>query len=194
MQFPIPQIELRSFAAAVLTLLLVTVEAGSASAQTIPQAFAALGQHLKPGDTLYVTGLDSVEATGRFVRLSPTALVLAARDREREFLFGEVAQIERRGDSVMNGTLWGALWGGLVVGSASGSSCSPDCAKLVPLGALLGTAMGAPLGMLFDAVRRGRTLVYQAGSNPLVTFGPLLGPGQRGVVVSVRYPLSSVER
>lgn len=183
----LPHIDSRLAKPAGLVSLLVLVTLGSAEAQTTSGPFAPIGAGLKPGDTIFVAASDGVEITGRLLRLSPTSLVVAVDDQQRELLSAEVTRIERRGDGLLNGTLFGVTIGGLIVAGGSGASCSPDCAKAVTLGTLLGAALGAPVGALFDALHAGRTLVYQSSPKPSVALTPLWTPDRSGVMLSVRY-------
>jgi hypothetical protein len=193
----VPHIALKSSVVRILSsVILILVTWGSVEAQTAPGAFAELGQRVKPGDTIFVTGRDSAETRGRLVRLSPTSLVMAIGGQEREIPSTEIGWIERRGDAVWDGALLGAFALGLSFAGGAGASCSPDCAKVVPTAALYGAAAGAVLGAGIDSLHPGRTVVYGTRPSvarsqlrerpPVTSLGDLFSRVRRGDTVYVR--------
>ena len=76
-----------------------------------------LRSRLESGNTVYVTDAGARETKGTFVKISDTALTIGVDGQDREILFADLRQIEKRGDSVMNGFLIGAA-----IGAAMGAA------------------------------------------------------------------------
>ena len=62
----------------------------SAEAQTAAGGFAEFSQHVKPGDTIFVTDCESRETRGTLVRLSPTSLHIAVDGQEQQMLSADI--------------------------------------------------------------------------------------------------------
>ncbi len=141
----------------VLGFVLVVSRVGNA--QSAGDSFAELQQRLKPGETVFVTDRQGRETRGTVGRLSDTSLLIFVSGDQREIPSTEIIRIEKP-DPVWNGSLiGGALLGFSFMGGA-GASCSPHCARDVPLGLLVGAALGGFLGARLDRSFEGRRLVF----------------------------------
>jgi hypothetical protein len=145
---------------ALMVAVVVGVVSGAAeqSASAVPADSwpCAPGCRLVESDELRVTGMDGNVGQGRLRSFDATSIQLTGPDG-REVVIGRdhVRQIERRGDSVLNGILIGAAFG-------LGTIAAAD-----PMGAAVGavdytasTALWAGLGALFDHLHKGWTRVY----------------------------------
>ncbi len=123
--------------------------------------------------TVYVEDTTGRETAGQFVSLDTNALVLLVEGTEQRLLAAEVVRVEKRGDSLRNGFLIGAVIGaGLGLTSGSG-------------GPLAGAVGFGAIGLGIDALKTGRTTLYEApGSDPSVR-APLVGRG--AAVLSFRW-------
>lgn len=132
------------------------------------------------------------ETTGRLIGLSPDSLVLQIGEEERRFQATNVRRIVKRGDSLKNGALIGALVGGIFGALSSGSDCSDTTLDaLAPcgggaraLGATIGAAAFAGIGVGIDALRTGRTTLYEA---PAVSSRPSVQPRAVRLSKTVRF-------
>ena len=120
-------------------------------------------EHLKPGDTVFVTDHQGHETSGTLVRVSSTSLAIFVHGREQEIPSNDIGRIEKP-DSVWNGALVGGVLGAVLFAGGAGASCSPDCAKTVPAVGLAGGTLGALAGFRIDRMIKGRRLVY--GTRP----------------------------
>jgi hypothetical protein len=140
---------------------LVFVRAAEANGQP---TLAGVGEVIRPGNAISVTSRNSEEARGRLIRISPASLVLDVKGRQREFFVEDIGWVERTGDPLWNG----AIIGGVIVGwgfaGGAGASCSPNCGRDVPRAMLAGTAIGAGVGALFDAMHSGSRRLF--GTRP----------------------------
>ena len=111
---------------------------------------------MKSGNTVYVTDASARETTGTFVEISDSALTISVQGQDREILFADLRQIEKRGDSVMNRFLIGAGIGA-AMGAAMGAgpNCS-DCEDQFPLGGAItvGALEFGGIGALIDYAHR----------------------------------------
>lgn len=107
---------------------------------------------MKSGNTVYVTDASARETTGTFVEISDSALTISVQGQDREILFADLRQIEKRGDSVMNGFLIGA---GIGAAMGAGPNCS-DCEDQFPLGGAItvGALEFGGIGALIDYAHR----------------------------------------
>ena len=121
--------------------------------------------------TVFVLDESGQETSGRLVELNADSLLLQIQGREQRFEATRVRRLAKRGDSLKNGALLGAVIGAVVGVASSGSSgCTgttldaqaPCGAGARVLGALVGGAVFAGVGVGIDALIPGRTTLYEA--------------------------------
>ena len=140
---------------------------------------------VRPGDTLFVTDDTGTETRGRVVAVEPSALRLMVNGVEREWSAASIQRLERRGDSVKNGTI-----AGLVTGGAFGTFVLVAAApyvrdrELLILLAFMGT--GTAIGAGTDALIPGRTLIYRQPARG-VTLAPVVGSTAQAVQLRVSF-------
>lgn len=159
-----------------------------AFAQAAATSFAHI--RLEGLPTIYVQDQTGRETEGKLSSFTESALVLNVNGTLRTFAPAEVRRVQRKGDSLKNGTIIGLAFGavmGILAGGISdcpggGSNC-PGSRIVIPLVAAgFYTAVGAGI----DAAIQGRTLLWEsnaAGSGPPATLrlSPN-GVAARGVV------------
>ena len=153
--------------------------------------FSSISSLVRKGDVLTITDVASRETRGRLFDLGADSLTLADGQSRRVFHASDIAQIQRRGDSIINGTLLGAgiagLLGVLSTTLAESEQCEgsyPGCDSAVVLGIFLGAMVGAGV----DAAIRGRTTVYRRhAAVRRIDVGVLPA---RGVFLNFRVPVS----
>jgi hypothetical protein len=174
---------------AALVLLLSVAAASVAGAQTLDEAPSRLELVLRPGTTVWVTDRAGREQRVRIVALDGGAISGRGQAGLERLALAEIVRIRaRQADSLVDGVAIGfgaAVASGLFV-----------CTRLEPwdvcrddVGPLLGIgAIGAGIGLVFDAILRDRRIVYERGA-PLARLevAPLLGRARRGVRVSLRF-------
>lgn len=137
---------------------------------------ADLAGRLESGDTIFVLDTMAREVRGVFGQVTESGIALMVEGKIRELPFSEVRRVTRHGgDPLWNGILIGAAVGGLSGAALGGAAAG------VP-GAIFYGAIGA----LVDKVRKGRVVVYDA-PRPSVAVTPVLGPGRRGIALSVAF-------
>lgn len=114
---------------------------------------------LRPGDPIYVTQPSGVEIGGRLTRISPMLLEINGYQFKPE----PGLKIERRGDSLLNGTLIG-----LAVGALAGATIGAEGCLHSPLWPCVigGGATWAAIGAFIDWRRVGRTRIYLGTAGP----------------------------
>ena len=182
--------------AALATIAVVALGSRGATGQPLEVAhsFEQLQVLVRPGDTVTVTDVMGREVTGAIATLSSKALELVVSGSRRNFLEDDLQKIrQRRGDSLANGALWGvgigAGWGALiVVGLASEDHDTGGPGAIAGFIGTLG-GLGAAVGVGADALIRGRPVIYEktALGAATVWLSPLLGRGQKGVRLSLRF-------
>jgi len=134
--------------------------------------------------TIYVTDDAGRRTEGQLLRLDSDSLVMLVGDSEQRFDAARVRRIDKRGDSLKNGTLIGVALGVLFGSISSGISDCPgddpggDCTgfRVAAFAGALGiyTALGAGV----DALIVGRTRVFDADhpgtARAIVPAGPQL--------------------
>jgi hypothetical protein len=169
-------------------VVLASTQSTLAQAQPV-DSIENLWSRMKSGNTVYVTDATARETRGIFVKLSDTALTLDVDGQAREIQYTDVRQIEKRGDSVLNGFLIGAAIGG-GIGAAMGASNCSDCGEdqfpLVPA-MIVGALEFGGIGALVDYFIKGRTVVYRGGSRTGVQLTPLVFAHHRGVRLNLAF-------
>lgn len=177
--------------AIVVAVLIPSTLSAQATAQNWP------GLAVSELSTVYVLDDIGVQTSGRFLRLNPDSLELLVGDTERRFEAARVRRIDKRGDSLRNGALIGTV-GGVVMGllSAGLSDCPSDdpsgsCPGVRAALVLFSAGVYAAIGTAIDALRVGRTTLYNAPVVPRSSAGVESAPppyGRRAALhLSVRW-------
>ena len=145
----------------VVMLIIVSVLAAPASAQTVADSFEALQAILKPGQMLVVIDHTRQETTGTVMQLSASSLTILARGGDTRTFTDNAVYSIRRTDPLGNGTLNGMLAGAALSGAMllgcgqyryaeeSGPCLAQAVASFimtVPVGALIGRAIYRAIG------------------------------------------------
>ena len=109
--------------------------------------------------TVYVLDDTGQETTGELLQLDADALVLLVEGTERRFEAEQIIRLDKRGDSVRNGLLIGVAIGA-VLGLMSDA------------GPLVGALGFGGIGLGIDALRRGRTTLYEASGSVAILHSP----------------------
>jgi hypothetical protein len=142
------------------------------------------GLKVAPGDVIYVTNSAGTVVSGPLTTISPSALTIDSH----EFKPAPGLKIERRGDSLKNGTLIGlAVGAGLAAMVASLGDCvAVECTKGASL--LAPVAVYGAIGAFIDWRRKGRTLIYDGGvAQPSVRIAPEVTPTRKALSVTVSF-------
>jgi len=169
--------------------VLTFAAAAPAAAQ---DSFASVQDRLRPGDTVVIVDDGGVETRAKVLSVGVSELRVSSDGHERVWREENTWRIARHGDSVRNGMMWGAVAGagaGVVGGLAlasllmnEGHDSAGPFLFVVGAGALSGAGIGAG----FDALIRGRTLIYQKRSQRVV-LTPSLTPRVQGLRVAVNF-------
>ena len=169
--------------------------APTAFAQDVdPRLAARLGRHAR----LIVLDNNGSEWTGRLLKIDEAAVTLATPDGPRSIARDRVAEIYRRGDSVVSGIAIGAVTGAILgawfmkeTGCGAMLSGYESCsAREYAGGVAITSGLGAGIGLGLDALVRGRTRIYPSetrGFWPAVNLAPQVGRRHAAVVVSTRW-------
>jgi hypothetical protein len=144
-----------------ILLVCLTLVPGSLWAQGTLHDWNAL--HLSDGMTVYVLDETGQETIGTLLRLDADSLVLLVEGIERRVESAQVKRVARRGDPLRNGFYVGAA-----IGAALGLIA--DCHyrhQLCGTGRKVAFVAGAAglyagIGVGIDALKQGRTTLYQA--------------------------------
>jgi len=169
------------------TLLAVT--ATSAHAQpAVAQSFEQLQVLVAVGNGVQLTDSAGDRTRGHIVAISADRLIVDVGGKKTTFLERDVAEITRRGGDPLNNGAW---WG-FAVGSGVGAAgyaawcatapCSASDAWIIPVYG----ALGAGIGVGFDALIRGQRAVYRAPTRRLTT-SVMVTPRRTGVGVSIAF-------
>ena len=125
--------------------------------------------------TAYIRDDAGVETTGRLLRLDEKSVVMLVDGQQRVFDLAHVWSVQKRGDSLRNGTIAGSVVG-LILGVVGGlADCSyGECTGRWIVYTVTSTAFYGLVGMGIDAMIPGRTTLYQ---RPIVTSGSTARPG-----------------
>ena len=134
------------------------------------------------------------EWQGRIEALAADNLVLLTKDRQpRDVAYAAIVRIDRAHNTLASGAIIGFLSGAalglLAVVAEANTNCwgcfDPNAAAYVLVPAFVGGG-GAGIGVAIDAlVRRDPTLFRRGDSR--VTLAPTVGPGVRGLSLSMRW-------
>ena len=147
---------------------------------------------------LIVVDNNGSEWTGRLLKIDEAAVTLATPDGPLSLARARVAEIYRRGDSVLSGIKIGAVAGAILgVWFTKETGCGAMLTGYEPCSTreyaeqvAITTGLGAGIGMGFDALVRGRTRIYpteNSGFWPGVNVAPQIGPRHAAIVVSSRW-------
>ena len=146
-----------------IALLALTLVPASVWAQDTLHNWVALNS--SGLSTVYVLDDTGQETTGQFLRLDPDSLVLLIDGREQRFEAAQVKRFAKRGDSLKNG-----LYIGAIIGAALGvfaDACHDSSGRLCHGGRKAASVVGitaffAGVGLGIDALKQGRTTLYEA--------------------------------
>jgi hypothetical protein len=176
----------------VLACVIVTVPA---IAQSGPGPFSTFPTN---NPTVYLMDVTGTETTGRLSRFDLSSVTITTGRGEVTFDQRQVKSVDRRGDSLKNGAIIGALTG-LAFGSLGAAMmdyCNRPQEPLEPCstGEKMGvvglfTALFSGIGVGIDALRSGRTRIYEAAgahrAAAVTTIVPTVAPAGLGLSVSV---------
>lgn len=149
-------------------ILAVALAPAVASAQGAATSWPGRDMKAAGLSTVYVLDDTGSETSGKVLRLEPDAIVLVVDGVERRFEAARVKRIDKRGDSLRNGAVIGAVVGaalgllGMGLADCPGANASGPCPGFRAAGVLVSTGFYAAVGTGIDALRDGRTTVYQA--------------------------------
>ena len=155
-------------------LCVVAIVAGGGCAVRQPaRSFVDLQERLHWGNTVYVTDTTGTETKGKFVEVSGSTLVLDVRGTQRRFDQAGILDVQRRGDSLWNGTLIGLAVGAsaMLLGDPKYERCANDaqrrCQNPQTGQRLFAVAVAGAAGAGIDALVGRRRYVYLAPGQPV---------------------------
>ena len=161
--------------------VLAMVAAAPASAQPA-SGFQGLAAAILQGDSVIVRDRLGNSVRGTVDNVSSSTLRVRVDGIVREWAAPDVAEVRRRGDSLVNGALWGLLAGGgtaAVSGGLMFTLCANEggqnCPQLKKLSIAVPLAAGVGIGLLVDALRSGETVVFK---QPTLIVVPTVAPGR----------------
>jgi len=168
-----------------LVLSLLVMGFSSASAQQAEPSLTDAGKHLKMGDRIFVSDGQGHETAGLFAKLSDSSVSVLVNGQLEEISVADIREIEKRGDSLLNGFLIGAAIGaGLEVAAyASCDDAVSDCLNPGAAAAVGGGVFGA-VGALIDHFIKGRTPVFRV-KQTAVGIRPAIAVRQHTVSASL---------
>jgi hypothetical protein len=156
------------------------------------EPFADVQNVVRPGDTVFLIDDTGTEVRGKVAGVGPSALRLTVNGTEREWSAPSIWRVTRRGDSLKNGTTIGLVTGSVIggIGGLAWASLLRNEGHDGAAGFLfllaIGGGGGAGIGAGFDALIRGRTLIYQQRSNG-VTLVPVVTPRTQAMQLGVSF-------
>ena len=115
--------------------------------------------------TVYVTDRTGQATKGQLIGLTDSAIVVQTDTLTKTFAPADVSLIERKGDSLKNGTLIGLAVGVFVATATMFGNCpSHNCAGARLAFALPGIAIYTAIGTAVDAAIPGRTRIWPGRS------------------------------
>lgn len=168
------------------TVLIVAILVGGAHAAEAQQpvsSLADLWMRIRSGDAISVREGSGQETAGIFAKVSDSAVSLVVDGQPRDIPSVDVREIARDGDSVWNG-----FWIGVGIGAAIGAGATANCDGCAhpAAAAVTGGVVYGGLGALIDYLRKGRTVVFRAGSTT-VRLRPAVAIGRAGVSASILF-------
>lgn len=137
---------------------------------------------ITPGDVIYVTDSAGITVSGPLKTISPSNLTIDGH----EFKPAAGLTIERRGDSVRNGTLIGLAFGAGLGAMVAGLGECPERSCRGPA-IITPAVVYAVVGAVIDWRHKGRTLIYRGRPDAVsLRIAPELTPSRRalGVVMT----------
>ncbi len=176
----------RTMFAATMTSAMMLI--GTASAQNV--AKPPTGFRISNLATVYVLDNGGKETKGELLQLNPDGIAIEAEDGSiHHYEFADVRRIQKRGDSVANGTIAGAIVGtvlGVIVARFVHGSVGAKA-----LGILANTCLYASVGAGIDALIPGRSTIFDAGTTMSTEYPRPLArqafPGRMGMTFAVTW-------
>ena len=175
-------------------LLAVMVACGAAAPASAQATFGQVRAEGSP--VVYVTDRTGRETHGQLVTFSESEITVKTGALPNQpatlktFTAAEVSLIERKGDSLKNGTSIGAVIGGLASALSVGEVCAGNgdhgCAGRGAAYILFGTAFYAAVGAGIDALIPGRTRIWPGKPAQAGAIGFEFSPRERRAFVGVR--------
>jgi hypothetical protein len=154
------------------------VVSGGCAARQPARSFLDLQQRLHSGNTVYVTDNAGTETKGQVVEVAGSSLVLEVKGVQRRLDQSTIRNVQRRGDSLWNGTLIGVAVGAsaMLLGDPKYERCANDAQRLCQNPQtgqrLLAVALAGAGGAGIDALIGRRRYVYLAPGEPLAGRTP----------------------
>ena len=122
--------------------------------------------------------------SGRFVRASDAALVVDSGGRQLQIEAREIEAVDRHGSHLARGLLFGSAAGATLTATSALSSGASggETVFAAAIGGISGIAWGALIGRIVP-----RHIPAYVAPPRAVRLAPILKPGQRGALFSVRY-------
>lgn len=180
---------------AAMTCLLLAAVVPPVEAQVgVAHSLEQLASIVVPGTKITLTDDFNDEFSGSIKEVTPTALTVWVDDgAPRVFRESQILRVqERRNDSVMNGVLVGTAIG---AGSAAGMTIIAYSANYyihkdaVVRNVSVWAALGAGAGALVDALRKGRSTVYEktTSQSSLIGYTVQVTADRKSVLILVRF-------
>jgi hypothetical protein len=110
--------------------------------------------------TVYVTDVAGQQTSGQLISVSDSALVIRTAAITQTFEPNQVSRLERKGDSLKNGTLIGLAVGVIGSGLMTGACLRAHCGGVAIPYALVNTGIYTAVGAAIDAAISGRTRLW----------------------------------
>ena len=146
---------------------------------------------VKSGERIEIVGNDHTTVRGRLGEVTADSIVVRTNGGPENIPLAAVQRADRVGDSLINGAAIGAAIGGgtalaLMVKICNNTNCSDTSSNLDPRLTLLGTAIGAGVGVLIDKAFEGRRTIYRTGTGQ--TLAPHDAP-RRSTAAASSHPV-----
>jgi len=145
---------------------------------------------------VYVTDRTGQETHGQLVTFSESEITVKTGALPNQpatlktFTAAEVSLIERKGDSLKNGTIIGAVIGGLASALSVGEVCAGNddhgCAGRATAYMVFGAAFYAAVGAGIDALIPGRTRIWPGKPDRTSAMAFEISPRERRAFVGMR--------
>jgi hypothetical protein len=137
-------------------------------------------KEVKPGAKVFVIDWTGAECAGTIVDVVPGGVTITQREGERVAIPAQsIARVERT-DSLWNGLFIGAGVGAVLSGVWDVRNSGWEL-RALQWGFYTG------IGVFLDWLREGRTVVYRAERQPMVTVAPLVAPCAAGLALRVSF-------